>query len=75
MAHKGITSGSLGAYETSPAWHKRQKKKTKRYEEYCKRKSGPATTTRTGSPEKHESIPRDIATNQHKQKGSPGDSK
>lgn len=48
MARKGITGGSLGTYETSPTWRKRQRERARRYEEYCKRKSGPVKTTKIG---------------------------
>lgn len=44
MALKGSSGGSLGAYETSSEWRKKRKERTKRFEDYCKRMSGPVKT-------------------------------
>ena len=37
---KGITGGSLGAYEYSEKWRKKQKNKAERFNAKCKKLSG-----------------------------------
>lgn len=51
MALKGSSGGSLGAYETSPTWRKKQREKTKRFDKYCERRSGPVRVIKQSSSE------------------------
>ncbi|WP_418733517.1 hypothetical protein [Ellagibacter sp.] len=53
MARKGLSGTSMGAYETSAAWNKRQRKKAKRFDARCKRLSG-SVRTRMMTPEEWE---------------------
>lgn len=61
MALKGSSGGSLGAYETSPEWRKKKREKNKRFEDYCKRKSGPVRTRKLHSLEDSENCLEDTS--------------
>ena len=41
MPKKGSTGTSMVFFETSTKWKKKQRNKAKRFDVYCKRKSGP----------------------------------
>lgn len=57
MARKGISGTSMGAYETSAAWRKRQRKKAERFDARCKRLSG-SVRSRMMTPEEREAYRR-----------------
>ena len=53
MARKELSGTSMGAYETSAAWRKRQRKKAERFDARRKRLSGSARS-RMMTPEEWE---------------------
>lgn len=46
MALKGTSGTSMGSYEMSDRWKKKQRNKAKRFDAYCKRQNGPVRVTK-----------------------------